>query len=74
MRARRPGRRHRWEFVLGSGVADSIDEDVFLDGAVADPSDEQKLSNDEDIVSVDEDILVIDEDIFLNVEDANLMN
>jgi hypothetical protein len=32
---------------LGVVVADSIDEDLFLNGAVADPGDEPKLSNDE---------------------------
>jgi hypothetical protein len=63
-----------WEPVLGIVVADSIDEDLFLNGAVADTGDQPKLSNDEVLVSVDRDILLVDEDIFVNVEDADVMN
>jgi hypothetical protein len=57
-----------------TGVADAIDEDLFLNGAVTDPCDEQELSNNEVMVSFDGNILLVDEDILLNVEDADLMN
>jgi hypothetical protein len=59
---------------LMNQVAESVDEDLSLNGAVTGTSDEQELSNDEDMVSFDGNILLVDEDIFLNVEDADLMN
>jgi hypothetical protein len=67
-------RRHRGRLVLGGKVAEPVEGDPFLNGAVADPSVKTKLSNDEVMVWVDGDILLVDGDVVLNVAVADRMN